>query len=185
LIIIAQSYGVNDVTIERRPYGFKNFNIGINNAGLLAYLIRRRFSQSLPTKSPSSICALRDLYVNYIYEYDIYNQDFNSSFQDPNSVVVQRLQSNLADWTSEELYKRNLVSSILAKPRLMKIIDVSEQYNNHSTIRIYTLINLRKNLIPVMRSVFELVFEKLQKQSFSTSQENINWENIVIIPIRK
>jgi len=52
-------------------------------------------------------------------------------------------------------------------------------------IRIYVSINLRRNLIPTMRHVFELVFEKVQKQSFSTGKENINLENIVIIPLRK
>jgi len=120
--------------------------------------------------------------VNYIYEYDIHNQAFNSSFQDPDSIVIQGLQSSIADWTSEELYKRNLISYIFDKARLTKILDVSNEYDNYSTIRIYISINLQKNFIPTVRRIFQLVFERLQKESFTISKENINWANMVIIP---
>jgi hypothetical protein len=120
--------------------------------------------------------------VNYIYEYDIHNQVFNSSFQDSNSLVIQRLQSTISDWTSEELYKRNLISYIFDKVRLTKIIDVSNEYDNQSTIRIYVSINLQKDFIPSIRRIFQIVFSKLQKESLTISEENINWPNMVIIP---
>jgi len=185
LIIIVQNYGVTDITIERRPYQFKNLNIGTNYVGLLASLLQRRLIQSSPPKARSPNCGPTDIYVNYIYEYDIHNQAFNSSLKDLNSIVVQRLQSNIADWISEELYKRNLLSYILDKVQLTNIIDVSNQYNNQPTIRIYVSINLRKNFIPTMRHIFALVFEKLQKENFSIENKNINLENMLIIPIRK
>jgi hypothetical protein len=133
-------------------------------------------------KRRSPICAPKDIYVNYVYEYDIHNQACNSSLQDPKSIVVQRLQS---DWTSEELYKRNLRSYITDVTRITKIMDVSQEYNNRETIRFYISIKTNKNFIPTLRGVFELVFEKLQKQHFSTSKKNINWGDMVIIPTRK
>jgi hypothetical protein len=120
--------------------------------------------------------------VNYIYEYDIHNQVFNSSFQDPDSAVLQRVRSQISDWTSEELYKRNLVSYISDKARLTKIIDVSTEYENQSTIRIYVSINLQKNFIPTIRRVFQIVFNRLQKESLTITKENINFTNMVIIP---
>jgi hypothetical protein len=139
-------------------------------------------SSSPSFKAQSSICGPTDSYVNYIYEYDIHNQVFNSSFQDSNSLVIQRLQSTISDWTSEELYKRNLISYIFDKVRLTKIIDVSNEYDNQSTIRIYVSINLQKDFIPSIRRIFQIVFAKLQKESLTISEENINWTNMVIIP---
>jgi hypothetical protein len=177
--MLAQS---SSITIERQPYEFKNLNIQNNYGGLLAYLLRRRFLQLSPSKAQSPICGASDIYVNYIYEYDIHNQAFNSSFQDPDSIVIQGLQSSIADWTSEEFYKRNLISYISDKARLTKILDVSNEYDNYSTIRIYISINLQKNFIPTVRRIFQLVFERLQKESFTISKENINWANMVTIP---
>lgn len=189
MILLVQNYGFTDLTVESRPYQYKSLDVQTNYGGLLAYLLRRRLIQSSSasssSKAQSSICGPADIYVTYVYEYDIHNQAFNSSLQDPESVVVQRLQSNIADWTSEELYKRNLISYILDKASITQILDVSKQYNNQATIRIYATINLRKNFIPTMRNVFEIVFEKLQQQTFSTSNQNLNGGNMVIIPIRK
>jgi hypothetical protein len=154
--------------------------------GLLAYLLHGlNIPQVSSGKSQSSGCTPQDTYVNYVYEYDIQNQVFNSSFQDPNSIVIQRLQSNIADWTAEEIYKRNLVSYVTDDARLTKIIDVSNQYNNQATLRFYISINVSKNLIPVMRRIFETVGQKLQNQCFSTSNKKVDWGNMVLIPIQK
>jgi hypothetical protein len=184
LITVVLGNAVTEITIESRPHQFKYLNIGNNYApGLFAYLSQRR--QSFPPKSPPRKCRTKDIYVNYIYEYDLHNQAFNSSFQNPNSVVVQGLQSNIADEVSGELYKRNLLSYIKDKVRLTKIIDVSKQYNDRSTIRFYVSINLRKDFIPVVRRVLELVFEKIQKERFSSTKKNIDWGNMVIIPMKK
>ena len=181
--------GSSSVIIEQRPYEFKNLNIRNKFLGLLIYLLRRRLIQSSSsaavagtTKVQSSNCGPTDIYVNYIYEYDIHNQVFNSSFQDANSVVLQRIRSQISDWTSEELYKRNLVSYISDKARLTKIIDVSTEYDNQSTIRIYVTINLQKNFIPTIRRVFQIVFDRLQRQSLTITKKNINLTNMVIIP---
>lgn len=152
---------------------------------MLAYLLQARLRQPRPVKTPDSICAPRNIYVNYIYEYDIHNQEFNSALQDPESDIVHNLASDIMDWTSEELYKRNLLSYIKDKVYLKKIVDVTTQYNNRPTIRFYVSINLNKNFIPVMRSIFELVFNRLQKERFTTSKKNIDTGNMVIIPIRK
>jgi len=105
--------------------------------------------------------------------------------QDPNSDVVKNLQSFIADTTAEEIYKRNLVSYVTDDVRLTKIIDVSTEYNNRATLRFYVSINVSKNLIPIMRRVLELVFEKLQKERFATSNKKIDWGNMVLIPISK
>ncbi len=186
MIIIAANYGVTEITIEKRPYQFKYLNIEHNYApGLLAYLLQRRFIQSSRSKLPPRNCKTKDIFVNYIFEYDIHNQAFNSSFQDLDSFVVQNLQSRLADVASDELYKRNLAPYIKSKVHLTKIVDVSEQYDNRSTIRLYVSINLYKNFIPVMRNVFETAFEKIQQEQFSTTKKNIDWGNMVIISKRK
>lgn len=173
----------SDITIDQTPYQFKNLNNFQNNdIGLLAYLIKRRFFDSLSTKTQQSACGLADVFVNYIFEHDIHNQVFNSSFQDFNSFVVQNVWAIIADWTSEELYQRNLVSYIPNKANLIRIIDVSQQYNNRPTIRFYVSIDIPKGFIPVVRNVFELVFDKLQQQTFSSTPSNdFNTSNMVVV----
>jgi hypothetical protein len=181
-----ESNVVRDITIDTIPYEYKNLNIGSSSLKvLLAYLLRGRGipQVSSSVKSQSSGCVPQDTYVNYNYEYDIQDQVFNSSFQDPNSVVVQRLQSDIADWTAEEIYKRNLASYVTDDTRLIKIIDVSKQYNNRATLRFYISINVSKNLIPVIRRVLETIGEKLQNEHFSTSNKKLDWGNMVLIPI--
>jgi hypothetical protein len=183
-----ESNTVRDITIDTMPYEFQDTNVDSSYyTGLLASLLRgRSFQQpSSVKKVQSSGCAPQDIYVNYVYEYDIQNQVFNSSFQDPNSAVVQRLQSDIGDWTAEEIYKRNLVSYVTDEARLTKIVDVSNQYNNRATLRFYISINVSKNLIPVIRRVLESVCGKLQQERFSTSNKKINWGNMVLIPITK
>ena len=176
-----ESNTVRDLTINRMASGYKNTNINSRSlSGLLAFLLRGRSSQQR-----SSSCAPEDVYVNYVYEYDIQNQVFNSSFQDANSAVVQQLQSTIADWSAEEIYKRNLVSYVTDDARLIKIIDVSKQYDNRATLRFYVSINVSKNLIPVIRRVLSSVFERLQKERFATSNKKIDWGNMVLIPISK
>jgi hypothetical protein len=182
-----ESNAVRDITIDTIPYEYKDTNIDSESLnGLLAYLLYGRGLPQVPSsKSQSSGCALQDTYVNYVYEYDIQNQVFNSSLQDPNSDVIQGLQSDIADWTAEEIYKRNLVAYVTDDARLTKIIDVSNQYNNRAALRFYISINVSKNLIPVIRRILETVGEKLQTQRFSTSNKNIDWGDMVLIPIQK
>ena len=176
-----QSNTIRDITIDNMSSDYKNTNINSRYlSGLLAFLLRGR-----STQQRSSSCAPEDVYVNYVYEYDIQNQVFNSSFQDPNSAVVQQLQSTIADWSAEEIYKRNLVSYVTDDARLIKIIDVSKQYDNRATLRFYVSINVSKNLIPVIRRVLSSVFERLQKERFATSNKKIDWGNMVLIPISK
>jgi hypothetical protein len=182
-----ESNAVRDITIDSIPSEYTDTNIDVSALnGLLAYLL---YGRGVPrvssSQSQSSGCTPQDTYVNYVYEYDIQNQVFNSSFQDPNSVVVQRLQSDIADWTAEEIYKRNLASYVTDDARLTKIIDVSKQYNNRATLRLYISINVNKNLIPVIRRVLETVGNKLQNERFATSNKNIDWGDMVLIPIEK
>ena len=198
IIILGGRYGVTDresntvrdITIDTMPYEFKNLDvIDTPYLGLLYRLLQgRQFiksSSSSSSKSESAGCETQDIIVNYVYESDIQNQVFNSSFQDPESVVVQRLQSDIAYWTAEEIYKRNLISSVIDEARLTKIIDVSKQYNNRAVLRFYVSINVSKNSIPSIRRVFETVFTRLQKERFATSNKKIDWGNMVLIPITK
>jgi hypothetical protein len=181
-----ESNTVRDITIDTMEYDFKNTDIDspyLN--GLLAYLLRGRNIQRSSSRKFGPACGPQDIYVNYVYEYDIHNQVLNASLQDPDSAVIQRLQSDIADWAAEEIYKRNLVSYITDVVRLTKIIDVSQQYDNRATLRFYVSINVSKNLIPTVRRVLELVFEKLQKERFATSDKKIDWGNMVLIPISK
>lgn len=180
-------YEFKDTDIDTMPYEFKDTNIDSPYlTGLLAYLLRgRNMQRSSSAVQSEPACQPEDIYVNYIYEYDIRNQVLNASLQDPNSAVVQRLQSDIADWAAEEIYKRNLVSYVTDDVRLTKIIDVSKEYDNRATLRFYVSINVSKNLIPVIRRVLELVFEKLQKERFATSTTEIDWGNVVLIPITK
>jgi hypothetical protein len=183
-----ESNAVRDITIDTIPYKYKNKNIDVSSlSSLLAYILYGIGSQRVSSRksSRSSGCAPQDTYVNYVYEYDVQNQVFNSSFQDPNSVVIQRLQSDIADWTAEEIYKRNLLSYVTDDARLTKIIDVSKQYNNRATLRFYISINVSKGLIPAIRRVLETVGKKLQNERFATSNKKIDWGNMVLIPIQK
>ena len=182
-----ESNTVRDITIDNMPYEFKNLD-SHSLTGLLAYLLRagrrnRHSSSSGRSNGPS--CAPEDVVISYVFEYDIQNQMFNSSFQDPKSAVIQNLQSTIADWAAEEIYKRNLVSYVTDDVRLIKIIDVSKQYNGRATLRFYVSINVSKNLIPVIRRILAGVFEKLQHERFATSNEKIDWGNMVLIPISK
>ncbi|CAF3618125.1 unnamed protein product, partial [Rotaria sp. Silwood2] len=78
------------------PQDYLNTDVDSRYLGLLYYLLRSRSLRQppLPKKPEASACAPQDVYVNYVYEHDIHNQVFNSSFQDPNSVVIQSLQSD-------------------------------------------------------------------------------------------
>lgn len=120
--------------------------------------------------------------MEYIYEYDIHNQAFNSSFQNLNSAVVQHLESIIADQTSKELYKENLLSSIPDRVRIRKIIDVSHVYQNDPTIRLYISINLFKSFIPTIHHLFQRIFENLQQETFPPSNNEHFSSNLVLIP---
>ena len=171
------------IVIGRRPHRFRQFNVQKYYAALLVHLLRKRWIE-FSSKVSSPICGATDIYVEYIYEYDIHNQAFNSSFQDLNSAVVQHLQSIIADQTSAELYKRNLLSSIPDQVRIRKIRDVSKEYQNHPTIRLYISVNLLKNFIPTIHHIFQLIFEKLQQENFSTSTDKNFSTNLLLIPSR-
>lgn len=182
-----ESNNVRDITIDTLPYEYKNLNSHALS-GLLAYLLRgsrtvQRTSSSSESDGPA--CAPEDVFVNYVYECDIRNQVFNSSFHDPNSIVIQNLQSCIADWTAEEIYKRNLVLYVTDDACLIKIIDVSKQYDGRATLRFYISINVSKNLIPVIRRVLAGVCDKLQNERFATSNQKIDWGNMLLIPIQK
>jgi hypothetical protein len=184
-----ESNTVRDITIDSMPYEFKNLDIDTPYLGLLYRLLQGRSfiksSSSSSSNSESAGCEPQDIYVNYIYEYDIQNQVFNSSFQDPESVVVQRLQSDIAYWTAEEIFKRNLSPHITDEARLTKIVDVSKQNKNQAAIRLYVSISVSKSSIPAMRRVFETVFTRLQRERFATSNKKVDWGNMVLIPITK
>ncbi|CAF3730833.1 unnamed protein product [Rotaria sp. Silwood1] len=182
-----ESNRIRDITIDSIPQDYLNTDIDSRYLGLLYYLLRgRQFrQQSFTKKLESSACAPQDVYVNYVYEYDIHNQVFNSSFQDPNSIVIQSLQSDIARYTAEELYKRNLVSYVTDEARLIRVMDVSKQYKDRATLRFYVSINVSKNLIPIIQHVFETVFTKVQNERFATSNKKIDWGEMLLIPITK
>ncbi len=181
-----ESNTIREITIDTVPYDFKNTDINspyLN--GLLAYLLRGRNLQRSSSVKFEPACEPQDTYVNYVYEYDIQNQVLNASLRDPNSAVIQRLQSNIADWAAEEIYKRHLASYTIDDVRLIKIVDVSKQYDNRAILRFYVSINVNKKYIPVIRRVLELVFDKLQTECFATSNKKIDWGNMVLIPVTK
>lgn len=130
-------------------------------------------------------CPPRDVYVNYIYEFDIYNQVFNSSFQDPNSVVIRGLQNDIAEWTAAEICKLNLISYVIDKARLVKIADVSKKFNDQATIRFSVSINVNKRLIGEFARLLENIGKKVQNERFSTSNKKVDWGSMVLIPITK
>jgi hypothetical protein len=180
-----ESNTVRDITIDTLPYEYQNLD-SREMTGLLAYLLRGRgHHQFSGRRSQTAACAPQDVFVNYIYEYDIQNQVFNSSFADANSKVIQQLQADIADSVAEEVYKRNLAPYVTDAARLVKIIDVSKQYNNRAVLRFYVSINVSKSLIPVIRRILEIVFGNLQKRRFATSNHQIDWGKMVLIPIDK
>ncbi|CAF1208400.1 unnamed protein product [Didymodactylos carnosus] len=127
----------------------------------------------------------KDVYVNYVYEYDIQNQVMNSSLRDPNSETIKRINTFFADAFAEECYKRNLVQYVIDDARLVRILDVSKLYKNEPTLRFYASINCSKNLIPLISRIFEVVFEKLQNDLLSKSNKKMSWGDMELIPIKK
>ncbi|CAF5203634.1 unnamed protein product [Rotaria magnacalcarata] len=162
-------------------------NVDSRYSRLLHNLRRgRQFEQpSISKKSYTQNCAPQDIYVSYVYEYDMHNQVFNSSFQDPNSILIKGLQSDIARYTAEELYKRNLVPYVTDEAHLTKIMDVSKQYNDQAALRFYISIDVSRSLIPVIRHVLHTVFTKLKNERFATSNKKIDWGEMVLIPITK
>ena len=198
---VVQFPGVGKVVVADRRHGGKGRKwsklrgIGIGNgrshkfnknskeySTLLSYLLRGR---SLAGSSEGEKCVPQDTYVNYVYWHDIPNQVFNDSFKDPNSDVIQEIQSKIADFAAEEICKRNMVSYIIDEVRLNKIVDASEKNDDRATIRLYVSVNVSKNNIPMIRRVLEAVFEKLQNQCFGKSSKKIDWTKMVLIPIKK
>jgi hypothetical protein len=181
-----ESNTIRDITIDTMPYDFKNTDINSPYlTGLLAYLLRGSSVQRSSSVKFEPACEPQDTYVNYVYEYDIHNQVLNASLRDPNSAVVQRLQSKIADWAAEEIYKRHLMSYVIDDVRLTKIVDVSKQYDNQATLRFYASINVNKKYMSVIQRVLELVFDRLQTECFEKSNKKIDWGNMVLIPISK
>ncbi|CAF4004230.1 unnamed protein product [Rotaria magnacalcarata] len=129
-------------------------------------------------------CPPGEIFVEYIYEHDIYNQVFNSALQYRKSPVLRSLQSDINDWTVEEIYKRNLVADVSDPVRLVHIMDISKEYNNNPAVRYYVSLVIRKTQIPTIRRVFTLIFDKLQREYFSASNSEIDWSSMVSIPIQ-
>ena len=146
-------------------------------------ILVRDFSQESSLKKSSNACASRDVCVEYISEFDIYNQVFNSSFQDEKSAVMRRLRALIVDWTAEEIYKRNLASDITDEVHILRVIDVSRQYDDRPAVRYYASIVVRRTQISIIRQILASVFEKLQKESFATSNQQANWSDLLVIPI--
>ena len=135
------------------------------------------------SEESSGECASRDFCVNYISEYDIYNQVFNSSLQNQKSPVIRRLRAKIADWTAEEIHKRNLAFDITGEIRLLRIVDASKQYNNRPAVRFYVSIVVRRTQISIIRRILALVFDKLQTECSATSTKQANWNDLVVIPL--
>ncbi|CAF1300341.1 unnamed protein product, partial [Rotaria sordida] len=182
-----ESNRIRDITIDSMRQNYLNTDIDLRQLSLLYSLLRGHvFKGRLSSrKSESSGCAPQDVYVNYVYEHDIHNQVFNSSFQDPNSFVIQNLQSDIARFAAEELYKRNLVSDVKDKAHLIRIMDVSKQYKDLATLRFYVSIIVRESSIPIISDVFKVVFTKLQNERFATSNKKIDWGRMMLLPITK
>ncbi|CAF4675716.1 unnamed protein product, partial [Rotaria socialis] len=194
-IVLGQSYivtgeesnRIRDLTINSIPMDYDTRNVASGYSRLLYNLGHgRQFRQpSIPKKPHTHNCAPQDIYVSYVYEYDMHNQVFNSSFQDPDSIVIKTLQSDVARFAAEELYKRNLVPYVTDEAHLTKIMDVSKQYNDQATLRFYISIDVSKSLIPVIRHVLQTVLTKLKNERFATSNKKIDWGEMVLIPITK
>ncbi|CAF3318545.1 unnamed protein product [Rotaria socialis] len=182
-----ESNRIRDLTINSIPMDYDTRNVASGYSRLLYNLGHgRQFRQpSIPKKPHTHNCAPQDIYVSYVYEYDMHNQVFNSSFQDPDSIVIKTLQSDVARFAAEELYKRNLVPYVTDEAHLTKIMDVSKQYNDQATLRFYISIDVSKSLIPVIRHVLQTVLTKLKNERFATSNKKIDWGEMVLIPITK
>ncbi|CAF1068064.1 unnamed protein product [Rotaria sordida] len=195
MIVLGERFGVSDlesnrirdITIDSMRQNYLTTDIDLRQLSLLYSLLRGHvFKGRLSSrKSESSGCAPQDVYVNYVYEHDIHNQVFNSSFQDPDSFVIQSLQSDIARYTAEELYKRNLVSDVKDKAHLIRIMDVSKQYKDLATLRFYVSIIVRESSIPIISDVFKVVFTKLQNERFAASNKKIDWGQMMLLPITK
>lgn len=128
-----------------------------------------------------SRCRVEDSYVNYLFEYDLHHQVFNSSFQDLQSTLVQNCQADLVSLTAEEVYQRNMASDLTDNVRIMNILDVTKQYDGLATVRYYLSIVIRRSQIPVVRHVLSSVFKRLQTERFTPDKANIHWEKMVLI----
>lgn len=184
---VDESSSQSDATFNSVTWNRPSSNVDSAYYGLLDYFRRRHYFRQPPLlkKLVTVNCQPQDVYVNYVYKYDIHNQVFNSSFQDPNSVVIQSLQSDIAHLTAEELYKRNLVSYVSDEAHLIRIMDVSGEYNDMATLRFYVSIDVSRSLVPIMRHIFATVFKKLQNDRFATSNKKVDWGDMVLIPITK
>lgn len=168
--------------MESELYEYDNVDIGNQELiGLLAKLLKRQSSQDLLPISESG-CPPGELFVEYIYEHDIHNQVFNSSLQVWNSDTVKTLQSSITDWAAEEIYERNLATDITDQVRLIRLSDVSNEYNDNPTVRYYVSLAVQKSLIPAVRRILSLVFDKLQREYFATSNNDNNLSNMISIP---
>lgn len=181
-----ESNDMSDTNIETDHYSYKNSDIDIENIiNPIISLLRRRINRRQNARALQSRagCSSHDILVEYIYEHDVHNQIFNSSLQKMASTTVQRLQSEIIDWTVEEIYKRNLAADVIDHVRLVRMVDVSKEYNNNPTVRYYVSLVVRKTLIPVIRRILALVFEKLQRKYFLLRSNKINGSNMVTISI--
>ena len=151
--------------------------------GLLQYLLRRRlYGRFLSKKSTSSGgCPLNDIYVDYIFEYDIHNQKFNGTLRNPKSQVVQRLKTIIIDWTAQEIYLRNLRNKVSNNVCIDRIVDVTQQHGGVRTVRYYVSIPIPRSLIPIVRRILTKVFQKLQEKYFCMAGENFS-QKMVVVP---
>ncbi|CAF3375446.1 unnamed protein product [Rotaria sp. Silwood1] len=173
-----------DIKFETEPYQYKSADIDSGESlDLLINLLRRPINLRLRStiQKSRSGCPPRDMLVEYVYEHDIYNQIFNSSLQELTSSVAQRLQSDIIDSTVEEVYRRNLAADVTNHVRLIRMVDVSKEYNNNPAVRYYVSIVVRKSLIPVFRHILTLVFDKLQRKYFATPNKETDWNNMVLL----
>ncbi|CAF4542284.1 unnamed protein product, partial [Rotaria socialis] len=138
--------------------------------GVLTQLLTRStHDKVLPVaREAETGCPPGEMFVEYIYEHDIYNQVFNSALQYRSSPVLLSLQSDINDWIVEEIYKHNLAADVNDPVRILRIVDISKEYNNNPAVRYYVSLVIRKTQIPIIRRVFALIFDKLQRQYFST-----------------
>ncbi|CAF3402805.1 unnamed protein product [Rotaria socialis] len=154
--------------------------------GVLTQLLTRStHDKVLPVaREAETGCPPGEMFVEYIYEHDIYNQVFNSALQYRSSPVLLSLQSDINDWIVEEIYKHNLAADVNDPVRILRIVDISKEYNNNPAVRYYVSLVIRKTQIPIIRRVFALIFDKLQRQYFSTPNSEVDWSSMVSIPIQ-
>ena len=142
--------------------------------------LERQLNQRSSEES-SDICTARGICVDYTYEHDIYDQVFNSSLEDPKSAVMRHLQALIADWTMEEIHKRNLPLDIIGEVPIPRIVDISKQYEDRPTVRYYVSMIAHTPQIPIVRHILTLVFKKLQKECCAKASEQPDWSNIIVI----